>query len=150
MTKDPKAIELLADELDCWLRHRFAYRARLTNWSGSTINVRRVKIDLYLRLITHASENRLWPQHTLVIARIGFREQHKGHGRALLRFLLTRAERFGYNKIAVESAGDSIGIQTFCAKFFCNLHTSTRCNSNWIASLQHVSEALAGEIKTAD
>jgi GNAT superfamily N-acetyltransferase len=144
--KDPKAIEWFADELDGWLRHRFDYRARLTHpgMSNSVVALR-VKVDLYLRLITHSIEGYQWPANTLVIARIGFREQHKGHGRALLRFLLTQAERFGYDKIAVECAGDDIGIQSFCAKFFFDQPTSPRRNSNWIASVEHVSNALAGE-----
>jgi hypothetical protein len=143
--KDPKIIELFADELDSWLRQRFVYRARLTDWSGNTVIARREKVDLYLRLVTNAFENRFCPEHTLVIARIGLMEQHNGRGRAFLRFLLSRAERFGYNKIAVESAGDDIGIQSFCANFCRRLHTSPRCDSNWIASVEHLSYALAGD-----
>ena len=142
MMSDSTPIELLADELDDWLRHRFSYRARTTDLSGNVINARRVRFDLYLRLISPSYENRLWPQHTLVIARIGFSEKHKGHGRALLQFLLSRAERYGYDKIAVESAGGDIGIQSFCAKFFLKLDTSSGCPFNWIASVEHVSHEL--------
>jgi GNAT superfamily N-acetyltransferase len=143
--KDPEAIELFADELDSWLRHRFHYRARLTHCGMSgTVRARRAKVDLYLRLITHSIKGVPWPANTLVIARIEFRERHKGHGRAFLRFLLAQAERFGYDKIAVECTSDDIGIQSFCAKFFFDQPTSPRRNSNWIAAVEHVSLVLAG------
>jgi GNAT superfamily N-acetyltransferase len=144
--EDRKAIELFADELDSWLRHRFHYRARLTH-SGmnGTVDARRAKVGLYLRLITRSIEGYPWPANTLVIARVEFRERHKGHGRALLQFLLTQAERFRYDKIAVECASDDIGIQSFCAKFFFDQPTSPRRNSNWIATVEHISLVLAGK-----
>lgn len=141
--RDPKAIELFADELDIWLRQRFDYRARLAyRGMSNTVDTRRVKVGLYLRLVTHSVEGHEWPSNTLVIAKIEFRERHKGHGRALLRFLVTQAERFGYDKIAVECASEDIGIQSFCAKFFFDQPTSPRRNSNWIASVEHVSHEL--------
>jgi GNAT superfamily N-acetyltransferase len=136
-------MQLFSDELDIWLRHRFGYRARLTyQGMSNTVDARRVKVGVYLRLVKQSIEGHEWSSNTLVIARIEFRERHKGHGRALLRFLVTQAERFGYDKIAIECASEDIGIQSFCAKFFFDQPTSQRRNSNWIASVEHVSHEL--------
>lgn len=141
---DTKVIELLSDEIDTWLRHRFHYRARLAHFGlGGTIHARRARVDLYLRLITRSIEGHLWPANTLVIARIEFKERHKGHGRALLQLLCAQAERFGYDKIAVECANEDVGIQSFCAKFFFDNPASPRRNWNFIATVEHVSFMLA-------
>jgi hypothetical protein len=143
-TVDSKKRNQFVETLDTWLRDRFRYRSQLTDigMSPNTITVRRAKVQLYLRFLPLSFNDKPWPQRTLVIASIEFKDQHKGHGRALLRFFVDQAERFGYDKIGVECTGPQIGIQSFCAKFFFDVPTSERRNYNWIASVDHIAKVL--------
>lgn len=143
-TVESKKIDQFVDSLDTWLRNRYRYRSQLAFIGmNNTVNVNRVKVQLYLRLCPRSFNDKPWPQNTLVIASIGFKEQHRGHGRALLQFFVEHAKRFGYDKIGVECISPKKGIQSFCAKFFFDLPTSETRNYNWIASVDHISKMLA-------
>lgn len=137
-------LKLFADELDIWLRQRFKYRSQIAHCGiSNTIHVRTVKVSLYLRLIQHTSS--LWPSHTLVIARIEFREQNQGHGTAFLKFLVCQSKRINYANIGVEAAGDDEGIQRYCQRFFLKHPESSTSKLNWIAPIDHISSTLESD-----
>jgi len=85
-----------------FLAERFAYKRDHVNRVGFTLNAKRVQYDLYLRVFGHKTD--FWPEGTLVIARIGFKNIKKGHGTALLRSLVEHADEVGYAHIAIECA----------------------------------------------
>lgn len=151
---DPKRISF-TETLDTWLRLHFdidVNETDLANLTGSGnldyrywISNKRA-CDLYLRLWPpmYMDADTYWPENTLVIARIEFANTRAGHGRALLEFLVSQAELYGYDKIALECTHDGEGIQGFAKKFgfeyaWPNLK---RPNSNWIASVARVAERI--------
>lgn len=106
-----------------FLTERFAYKRHRVNRMYFTLNARMVKYDLYLRVFGHKTD--FWPEGTLVIARIGFKSIKKGHGTALLRFLVEHAEEVGYAHLAIECAnenaqafGDKFGFENYCSNHF--------------------------------
>ena len=145
ITADPSLLAF-CDALDCFVRQRFAYKAPLANWNwGSTVNVNRAKVHLYLRLCPPSRQlSGGWPEKTLVIAAIQFREQRTGHGRALLEFLVHQAARFGYDKIGVEETHDGDNIQGFVKKYGMEpAHAdSDRPTAHWIAPVSRVAFCL--------
>lgn len=138
-----------ANELDAWLRDRFNYRSRFTYAGlGDVVVAKRVKVDLYLRLVREAPQGAMWPAKTLVIARMRFRDRRRGHGRALLQFLVGNAQRYGYEHIAVENTTEGAGIQAFCSAFFHDHPASLRRDTNWIALVTHLESVLDSKPKT--
>ena len=106
-----------------FLAERFAYKRHRVNRMYFTLNARMMKYDLYLRVFGHKTD--FWPEGTLVIARIGFKNIKKGHGTALLRFLVEHADEVGYAHIAIECAnanaqafGVKLGFDNYCDNHF--------------------------------
>jgi GNAT superfamily N-acetyltransferase len=146
---DPKRISF-TEKLDGWLRQRFAIPAGARNLARLTpvgnLNYRYGKVcELYLRLWPVVDEGiEYWPAKTLVIARLEFRGTRSGHGRALLAFLISQAEPYGYRNIALECTHDGDDIQGFAKKFGFE-HAWPHHpypHSNWITSVERVAERL--------
>ena len=88
--------------LEKFLRARFRYKTQLTSKSlGPTIRVSRHSVELYLRFKPkHYAQDLDRP---LVIAVMHFRQRKKGHGTALLNFLIDLADEFDLGTIVLES-----------------------------------------------
>lgn len=113
----------LGPYLQQFLAERFSYKRDRVTRSGCTLNANRVQYDLYLRVLGHKTD--FWPEGTLVIARIEFKNIKKGHGTALLRFLVEHADEVGYAHIAIECANENaqafgvkLGFENYCDNHF--------------------------------
>lgn len=146
LRKSPhEATEEFSVELDKYLRDRFGYCRRLASARFHTVVVNRSKVQMYLRLlIGEQGPQDFWPSRTLVIASIEFRETRTGHGRSLLKFLVQRAEKFGYDYIGVECTIPWDGIQGFCQHFFnpYDPEESGRLDYNWVAPVTLIAQQL--------
>lgn len=86
------------------LKERFGYkRLRVSKGLGRTVTAKTAKYDLYFRVTPVYVDGR-WDSNTLVVARIGFQDERKGHGRALLQFLVDVADKLPYTHIGIEEA----------------------------------------------
>jgi len=86
------------------LKERFGYkRLRVSKGLGRTVTAKTAKYDLYFR-VTPVYVDGGWDSNTLVVARIGFEDERKGHGRALLEFLVDIADKLPYTHIGIEQA----------------------------------------------
>ncbi|UUD64504.1 GNAT family N-acetyltransferase [Pseudomonas seleniipraecipitans] len=86
------------------LKKRFDYkRLRVSQSLSRTVFAKTAKYELYFR-VTPLASNHGWDNHTLVIARICFRDQRQGHGTALLQFLVDIAGKLPYTHIGIEQA----------------------------------------------
>lgn len=94
-------IDSFCDELNSFLKDQFEYKRHLTHIRQETISVNRKKIDLYVR---YKQKQGYWGEDALVLARIGFDQQKKGHGTSLLKFLVSLADKYQYTKIGIEQA----------------------------------------------
>ena len=85
---------------------RFSYKPRYIHrrvWrSSATVSALSRQFDLYFRLFGRPDEH--CPRHTLVIARIMFKQQRVGHGRALIERLVELAPTLGYQHLLIECA----------------------------------------------
>jgi hypothetical protein len=151
--KKPEHISF-AKNLEDWVRKRFNIDPNVTYLShitlGGNLDLKHEKIcELYLRLWPEVFDGTgrdigNWPASTLVIARIEFGETKIGHGRALLEFLVSKAEIFGYEKIALEYTHDGDDVQGF-AKRLGFTHAwphDTHPQRNWIAPVSKIAEHL--------
>lgn len=95
-------IPYLAD----FLLDRFAYKPRYVqqhlHTSFGTVCAFTKQYDIYVRMFIRPGA--FWPRECLVLARIGFRQQRAGHGRALVERLVDLAPELGYRYIAIECA----------------------------------------------
>lgn len=99
----------LISELSPFLSENFGYSTRyvkqhLNLGLTATVNAFTLKYDIYLRLFPTPEAG--WPRETLVIARIGFKETRKGHGRRLLSLISKLSDELGYRHIAIESPNE--------------------------------------------
>lgn len=86
------------------LKKHFGYkRLRVREGLGRTVVAKTAKYDLYFR-VTPVYVDGGWDSNTLVVARIGFEDERKGHGRALLQFLVDIADKLPYTHIGIEQA----------------------------------------------
>lgn len=131
----------LVSELAPFLVKSFGYKERyvkqhLNLGLSATVNAFTLKYDLYLRLFPRPEAG--WPRETLVLARIGFKEERKGHGRRLLTLITGLASEIGYKHIAIESANENSS--AFGRRF--GLQPMDERESNWIGSVVDVQRAL--------
>jgi ribosomal protein S18 acetylase RimI-like enzyme len=131
----------LVAELALFLVESFGYKERyvkqhLNLGLGATVNAYTLKYDIYLRLFPRPEAG--WPRETLVLARIGFQEERKGHGRRLLTMITRLASEIGYKHIAIESANENSS--AFGRRF--GLQPMDELESNWIGSVFDVQRAL--------
>lgn len=103
-----QSCELLKPHLAEYLPAQFSYKPRYvgqTLWrSGSTVSAFTRKYDLYFRVFVRPKD--LWPRECIILARLMFKEQRAGHGRALLEVLVNLAPHLGYKFLAIECAND--------------------------------------------
>ena len=131
----------LISELIPHLMKNFDYSKRrvkkvLHSGFGSTVKAEAKKYDLYFRLFPNPKT--IWPRETLVIARINFKAQRKGHGRKLLTMLADLSAEIGYDKIAIETT-TSEASEKFAERFgFQRINKG----NDWIGSVTEVREAL--------
>lgn len=127
-------------KLERFLPKQFNYKGGRVNRClglglGSTVKAEAPKYDLYFRMFPTPEAG--WPRETLVIARIIFKEERKGHGRSLLRFLAKLASEIGYHYIAIEATNDDS--KAFSESFGINPINN---GANCIGSVDDVRRAL--------
>lgn len=94
-------INEFCSELNSYLQNKYSLKRPPAYYNlNNTINARRSKFDLYLRYKQGNGEK-------LVIARIGFKEQKKGHGTMFLKFISEIAERFDIEKVSLECVNEN-------------------------------------------
>lgn len=141
---DSSLASLFSEEINEDLKQRFGYKRRCADFdpTGDTIHAKAKKMDIYLRF----PENfRRWHEMSgiLVVARIGFAEQRKGHGTWLLELLSRLAPKYGYKSIAIESTNHKESIQNFVRKFgFEAFPEGDTSQSNWIISINDLNAEL--------
>ncbi len=124
------------NELDQFVRQRFRYVSKSARLGMSnTIDVRRVPVSLYLRFRPLA----FWPTDSIVIARIEFSRERKGHGRALLQFFVDASATYGVRSIGLEQTHDGDNIQGFARKFG---FLPYKNEDNWLVSIDTLREKL--------
>ncbi|MFV0310340.1 MAG: GNAT family N-acetyltransferase [Dysgonomonas sp.] len=97
--------EEIRKEIDIYLMERFKYRLSLVYLTPDNIITtrRNSRIDLYLRIRRVES---LFPPDCLIIARIGFKKEHIGHGTHFIRYLAEIALKYGFKYIGIESTNE--------------------------------------------
>lgn len=131
--------DYLIPHLREFLLKRFTYKPRyiqqrVTNSFG-TISARTKQFDLYFRLFSQPDD--ICPRDCLVIARIGFKQQRAGHGRALIELLVELAPQFGYRFLAVECA--NANSSAFAERLGFSPYDNRR---HWVGSVDTIREAL--------
>jgi len=121
-----KGFDLLLKE---YLKKRFNYqRLGLKMAFNQTIFVTTAKFELYLRL--NVGNRGGWPDNTLVIARIEFKNTQQGHGTSFINFLKSLSETYSIQHIGVEST--NINSSAFAEKLN---FTKQGGNKNYILKL---------------
>lgn len=89
------------------------------------------KFELYLRFsLPEDRKHSIWDQTTLVIARIGFKDQRVGNGKSLLQFLVSQSKLFNYTKIGLEMTNKNAS--NFARKFSFTQITE----KNWVINIK--------------
>lgn len=132
----------LKQELSLFLQEQFGLTKPKVNrylhiGLGSTVKADNPMhyYDLYFRLFPNLKAG--WPRETLVIARIYFEEQRKGHGRNLLNWLVQLAPEIGYKYIAIEAANEKSS--AFGKRFGLELANG---KAGWLGSVENIEQAL--------
>ncbi len=125
----------LCKDLNHYLKGRYGYRKDPAYvCHRGKIGAHRSKFDLYFRT---NPVGYFWPEQTLIIARIGFKDVQKGHGANLMTFLCRIADKYGYNYIGLERVNDNS--KAFALKLgFCAL----RSNSEYVVSVEKLARIL--------
>jgi len=96
-------------DLHNYVQQRFGYKTKCGYHNKRNIvNIDRNKVNLYIR---YNFKN--WSgtgKTTLVLARISFKKIQKGEGTHLLRFLLDKQKKYGYEEIGIESCNEGATI----------------------------------------
>ncbi|NMA74940.1 MAG: GNAT family N-acetyltransferase [Bacteroidales bacterium] len=123
--------EEIRKEIDNYLMNRFNYRLSLVYLTPDNIIVtrRNSRVDLYLRLRRKES---LFPPDCLIIARIGFKKEHIGHGTHFVHFLIEIAEKYNFKHIGLESVNEKS--KAFAEKL--GFHSID--NSNYVISTENL------------
>lgn len=143
MTTDEEVLEAkertsaFATLLEQYLMQHFNFRRPQVSLglSPCTVVAKTGKYDLYFRVTPPSATG--WESDTLVVSRIGFQKQRKGHGRALMRFLVEAADKLPYSRIGIEQANPDA--MAFGARF-----GFVRCGEgkDLLASVGDVMESL--------
>ena len=126
--------ELLTD----YPKRRFNHKRPGVRPGGETnlVSVNMKRYDLYFRVTP--VRNKRWDSNTLVIARIHFHEQKKGHGTDLMTFLVKIAGRVGYTQIGIEQTNENS--KRFGAKLG---FTAIDAGDDMLASVEEMTQQLA-------
>ncbi|MGF6329340.1 GNAT superfamily N-acetyltransferase [Pseudomonas sp. BS3782 TE3695] len=131
--------EDLKPHLENFILERFSYKPRYVQQrlygSGITISALTKQYDLYLRLFIRPRE--FWPRECLVLARLMFKQQRAGHGRALVDRLLNIAPEFGYRYLAIECA--NANASAFARRMGFTPYEDGR---HWVGSIEAIRAAL--------
>lgn len=123
-----------------FILERFTYNPRYVQqrvWrTFGTVSALSTQFDIYIRMFVQPKSD--WPRECLVLARIGFKKERAGHGRALVKRLIEPAPRFGYRYLAIESANPSAS--AFAERPGSSPYDNGR---NWIGAVDAVQEALS-------
>ncbi len=125
-----------AAEIDDFYRGVFRYKTSCAHARYPTVDISRTPVQLYLRF----RPGGFWPNDSVVIARIGFQNMHRGHGTALLRKLVELSDRYGLTSIGIEQTGPHESINNFVRKFGFAQHRNER---NWLAEIDDLRSLLA-------
>lgn len=106
-----KEIHEFNEQLNNYLKARFKYKRDVSRVCelDDKLQAFKHKVELYIR---YKPTYKPYFKNTLVLARIGFNEQRKGHGTDLLRFLAAVALQFDIEHIAVEQVNSNS--KAFC------------------------------------
>lgn len=127
-------IQNFCDDLNVYIQDNFQYKKQPAYVHLDTINVKRKKIELYIRF---KPDSLLWKNDTIVLARIGFETQRKGNGHNLLSFLVSQAQKYDYQKIGIEQTNEKA--RSFAEKYgFKNAMEY----EHWIASVEDLKNEL--------
>jgi hypothetical protein len=88
------------NELNRYLQDNYSLKRPPAHCNIKTVDARRSKFDLYFRY-------KPLDENQLVIARIGFKEQKKGHGTKLLKFLSEIIQSHGIESIILECVNEN-------------------------------------------
>lgn len=143
--REPTEVELrsranakvFAALLTDYLKQRFKYKLPAVTFGLPTylVDARRKRYDLYFRVTPPKSI--LWDSNTLVVARIGFHQERKGHGTDMMAFLVRIAGQVGYTHIGIEQANENA--TAFGAKLG---FTQFVTEKNFLASVEEVRKRL--------
>ncbi|KZN58904.1 hypothetical protein N473_26160 [Pseudoalteromonas luteoviolacea CPMOR-1] len=107
MLEQAQEAGLFFDDLHGYLKTKFNYKRKMGNLSplnNNTISINRNRVSMYLRYKPSNAVNR---ENMLVIARIEFEEQRKGHGTDFLKFLCKFSGKYKIQNIALEQTNVS-------------------------------------------
>ena len=126
--------------LEKFLRTRFKYKTQLTiKCLGSNIAVSRHSVELYLRFkpkhYSHVVDR------PIVIAKMYFSQRKKGHGTALLNFLIDLADEFDLGSVVLESTNTAS--TEFAKKRGFIRHPTMR--NTWQVSIENLSSFLTSK-----
>ncbi|MEH6415541.1 GNAT family N-acetyltransferase [Pseudomonas sp. CGJS7] len=134
--------EDLMSHLREFILERFIYKPRYIHqrvWrSSATVSALSRQFDLYFRLFGRPDEN--CPRETLEIARIMFKQQRVGHGRALVERLVELAPTVGYQHLLIECANAKAS--AFAERLGFTPFDNRR---HWIGSVDAIRQALERE-----
>jgi len=142
MTIDQNEAESILEEINDYLTTIYPYKkqaAYLCNKikagdKSFRIMAQRKKYDIYLRFgHTWASDE----CKSIVIARIGFEKQLRGHGTALLETLASIAEKYHYAFLAIESVNENS--KAFAGRLGFYAHPLPKC---YVISTQALNASL--------
>lgn len=126
-----------------FILERFTYQPRYVQqlvWrTFGTVSALSKQFDIYIRMFT--KPDGFWPRECLVLARIGFKQQRAGHGRALVEMLLELAPTLGYRYLAIESANAKAS--AFAKKLGFTPYENGR---HWVGAIDAVREALDRQV----
>ncbi len=128
--------EAFAIELNVYLQERYKLKRPPAVAMYKMVTAKRSGFDLYFRCL---SESWVWPDKTLVIARISFAKMRKGYGRSLLNLIADHSQRHGYEHIALECT--NVASKAFGSKFGFKPY---RSKDNFLIALPDLQAALAG------
>ncbi|MBX8565727.1 hypothetical protein K5D44_13590 [Pseudomonas cichorii] len=129
--------QLFADLLAEYLKSTFRYKNPCVTLglSPCTVDAKTKKYDLYFRVTPLSATG--WDSNTLVVARIGFAERRKGHGKNLMEFLVKVSASIPYTYIGLEQTNTSA--TAFGIKFGLKQHGE---GQNFLASVDKVKTHL--------
>ncbi|WP_143054589.1 GNAT family N-acetyltransferase [Massilia timonae] len=130
-----EGFDAFSDDIDMFCRQQFGYKRRCASGMPPTVSVNRKAADLYLRF----RPGGFWPRDSVVIARIGFAQQRRGHGTALLAKLVELADQYNVTSIGIEQTNPQPSIQNFVRKYG---FASYRNDRNWLVSIDILTSKL--------
>lgn len=136
MKEQKKLIDEFCDDLNDYLKDRFKYKRNQARHRIHTINVLTRKVGLYIRFnaLTWKKTSKI----TLVLALLRFKRTREGEGTNLLKFLLEKQSKYGYEEIGIEECNDNA--KAFARKL--NFKAIDERNENFVISIKDLKQTL--------